>query len=365
MKTNILKCGIASAALVAGLIASFTGCSGSTDTEEIIYSSSSAMPVPESYTPVAKPTLVSPIRLAGFDVVPNGDKTVFMFQGSALLDQWDTLAQDSTRNDPYFTGIILELARVTETGEKVTTPLNAYFTYNLNNQINFAAQPSAINFTEMQAMIRDPEKTECGHYRLIAYTFATNDLPGSPDYKEDKFVSIDSLDFDREEEYCVVTVIQSSSSEAIIGETVELEMVEGVLSNSNGYGFSFIQGIEVPSAEAQVTLNLTEEEELVLVGLNGYLVGDYSNDNDVINFDDDWSSIALPPNPAHMSDFRFNKAALSETYEGFENSRFYVVVGPNFNQDTGEDFYALTLKEKQNKDANGVMKATVIYYRKK
>lgn len=361
MKINILKCGLISVAAIAGLTAIFTGCGDkSSDPYEIISSSSITSSAPVYSAPFEE-TLISPIRVSQFGVTWNGDKTKCLFQGSALLDGWDSLANVGTLNEPFFTNVILDLARIQDDGTPVVTPLSALLTYTPPQ-----LPSSVINFTQMEVGFEDLNKIECGNYRLIAYFVATNDTIGSPNYKEDKFISVDTLNFSREESYCVVAPIESSSSEAAVVSTVELVKGEGSASTNPSKSFDFITGQEMMRSEGgQIGFSLNEEEEINLLGLNGYQVVDYNNDADVTNFNDDWSSVLLPPEPAHLNDFRFNKNSLSTEYEGFENARFYIVVGPNYNAETGDDFFALTLKEKQNKDVNGIMRFSIIYYKKK
>lgn len=360
MKKNIFACGLISATLVAGVISIFSGCADEESTQAITIESSSSYYVPaSSYEQRDTASLVSPIRVSDFHEQWNGNKTSCTFQGSALLDAWDTLANVDSQNDPFFTNVYLDLARVDENGNVLATPLNNFFTYDPGS-----FPRAVINFTQMGASIIDPDKTECGTYRLIAYFYATNDTMGTAGYNPNKFVTIDTLTFTREPEYCIEVPVESSSSEAIVS-TVELVMAEADMSTNATRGFSFVTGTEVPAAEAQIGLALTEEEELILKGLNGFRVTEYSNQADK-NWDDDWYSKKLPPEPAHLSDFRFNQASLGEVYEdGFDVALFYVAIGPNYNPETGEDFYAVTLKEKQNKDANGVMRVTIIYYKKK
>lgn len=360
MNTNILKCGLISATLVAGLMSIFSGCTESTTEAYNIPSSSSYIPPSSSsYEPKDTITLYSPIRPTGIVVSANASQDKFTFDGSAYLDGWDTLANVNSLNDPVFTDVILDLARVDPaTGALSATPLAALLEYDKG-----AFPRSGINYVEMQVRLEDPNKTECGQYRLYAYLYSTNDTLGTAGYNPKRFVTIDSVDFFRDESKCVEEIV-SSSSEAVIPK-VELVRGEGSFSNSRGNGFSFVTGTEVSAAEANISIALTPTEELILKGLNGFKVTDYTNDLDQ-NFEDDWDSKKLlPPDPAHMSDFRFKQAALDEELEGFDNLRFYIAVGPNYNPDTGDDFYALTLKEKGNVDPNGNLSITIIYYKKK
>lgn len=363
MKTNILKCGLVSVTAVAALIAIFTGCSeGSSDPYEITSSASISSSSAPPYSAPAEETAISPIRVSDFQIVWNGDKTMCTFQGSAFLDGWDTLANVSSLNEPFFTNVYLDFQRVDENGNTFVTPLSALLHYNKG------PFPSAvINFAQMDVGFEDLNKIECGNYRLIAYFFATNDTMGTESYNPDKYITTDTLEFSREESFCVATPVESSSSEAVVSN-VELVMGVGEASASTGTSvrsFDFITGTQMMVSEGgQVSFSLTEDEIIVLTGINGYQVTDYTNDN-AAPYEDDWYSESLPPDPVHLSDFRFNKSTLAETFEGFENSRFYIVVGPNYNPETGDDFFALTLKDKENKNGNGIQNITIIYYKKK
>lgn len=358
MNINILKCGLISAALVAGAMSIFSGCTESSSDPYVIPTSSSYVPPASSaYVPRDTVTLFSPIRFTDLSATANGEQNTFTFSGSAFLDGWDTLANVNSLNDPQFTDIIFDLALVDPaTGTVSETQLTPFLTYDKG-----VFPRSNINLVEMGVKLYDPYKTECGMFRLYLYAYATNDTIGTASYDSKRFVSIDSLDFFRDESKCVEEQLVSSSSEAAIPK-VELVRGEGSFSTANG--FSFTTGTEVPAAEADITITVTETEELILQGHNGFRVTDYINDLDQ-NYDDDWDSKKLlPPDPAHMSDFRFKQVSLAEEFEGFDNFRFYIAVGPNYNPETGDDFYALTLKEKSTVDASGHLKATIIYYKK-
>lgn len=361
MKINILKCGLVSATLVVGFMGIFSGCTESTNDAVDLGPSSSFVPASSEipYSEPAKPTLTSPIRFLGFDVTPNGDRTEFVFQGSANLDAWDTLVNVDSDRDPVFSGVYLKLARINESGEKMETELNKFFTYDMGT-----FPRGIINFIDMNVRISDPYKTECGMYRMTAYLYATNDDPNAPDYQADKFVSIDSLDFFRDEQFCVVIPEESSSSEAVIPK-VELVQSEGFFNNAANSAFSFITGQETTTADGNITFTLTADDEIKIHGINGFLVTPYTNNLDR-NFNDDWSLFELPAEPAHMSDFHFNTNNLTTDENSvFDNERFFIATGPNFNMETGDDFYAFILKDAGNTDANGTKTITIIYYKKK
>lgn len=360
MNINFLKCGLISAATVVGLVGLFSGCTeSSNDPVDLTTSSSFAPPSSETpYSEPAKKTDISPIRFNSFDVTPKGDRSEFVFEGSATLDAWDTTIVESDI-DPYFTGVYLKLARVDEMGNKFETPLNDFFTYNEG-----AFPRGIINFIDMNVRISDPYKTECGTYLLTAYLYATNDDPNDPDYKADRFVSIDSLLFERNPQFCVEIPVESSSSEAVIPK-VELVKGEGTFHNTTNMAFSFITGQETTTADGNITFTLTADDEIKIHGINGFLVTPYTNNLDK-NYNDDWSIFELPAEPAHMSDFRFNTNNLTTDENSvFDNERFFIATGPNFNMETGDDFYAFILKDAGNTDANGTKAITIIFYKKK
>ena len=83
-----------------------------------------------------------------------------------------------------------------------------------------------------------------------------------------------------------------------------------------------------------------------------------------IGFDFEMEKRIKQPTPAHISNFRFSQNKLAESAAEFDVDAFWVVVGPAFNADTGDDFFALTLDEKDIPDVNGNRPLTIIYYKK-
>lgn len=352
MKYDLLK----SASLLA-LFSLFTAamyaCTGSDDpsapemdTEKS--SSSSAMPLMSSITV----TEVSPIRFQQASANPSPDETVFTFNGSAILDGWDTTANADSENDPFFTGIELILAHVNEMGQNEQAMIELQYTAPVFPQ-------AAINLGDMGLTISDPGKTQCGTFKLFVLLHATNDAADP-----NKFSSVDSLTFERKPGSCMPDPEPESSSAAdIIESNVQLNMYRGDMSTSLTYGFSFTEGKEVLMDQAQIRAEADESGKLTLFGVNGYKIVLYNNAKDK-NFDDDYSSTFLPPIPAHMSDFRFNETKLEESISGFDIDYFWVVIGPAFNADTGDDFFTITLETKDVPDGNGVRPLHVIYFKK-
>lgn len=350
MKYDIIK----SVSLLA-LFAAFTGvmfaCNSSDDPSaperDLGVSSSSEMPLYSSVTV----TDVSPIRFQTASYTYNSDKTSFLFSGSATLDDNDTSANVGTGNYAYFTKMELNLVYVNESGQNVQSPIPLDY-----QPVTFPV--TGINLREIGLSMNDPEKTLCGKFKLFINLYATNDSSNL-----EKFISMDSLEFEREPEFCVIEPEVSSSSEPTFVSEVELKMNTGVMSTSTFKGFSFKTDLEVEAENAEIQVTSDTEGQLTLVGLNGYKVAKYINDKDQ-NYGDDWSSVEVPPAPVHINDFRFTETSLGEQ-SGFEPEYFYVVVGPSFNAETSDDFYAVTLLEKgEVPDANGVRSLTIIYYKK-
>lgn len=310
---------------------------------------SSSSFIPYSAIPV---TEISPIDFQEITVTSNGDMTKFIFSGSATLDAWDSAtveANQDNASDPVFTGVDFQLLYISN-GVESMAPLS--LTYDPG-----VFPRSAINFSDMGLRLEDPGKNLCGDFRIVATVYATNDL-NDPQ----KFASNKSLDFSRPFEACQEEIPPSSSSAFV--STVELTHEEAQMSTSPALGLSLTTGTSVAAADAHIKLSLGDGNSLVLTTLNGYKITEFSNGEDK-NWDDDWDSTTLPPEPAHLSDFRFYKSKLSDTFDGFDVSSFYVVIGPNYNEDTGDDFFAITLKDKSNITEAGLMTATVIIYKKK
>lgn len=314
--------------------------------EQPTYSSSSMVPYSAAY----QETEVSPIRFQAPSVSANGDQSRFNFSGSAILDGWDTTANADSENDPVFTDVILEFTFLTETGEEQFALIQPEY-------VKPEFPRPSVNLAEMGVTLYDPNRTQCGTFKLRVTLLATNDMT-----KPDKFVSVDSVIFVRDAEACIEPVIESSSSEPTIVSTVQLEMFEANVKTSKAISLK-TNGEEVAADQGQITFSINDANQVTLIGLNGYKVGRYTNDKDR-NWDDDWSSIELPPSPALISNFQFSPNKLAESIEGFDVDAFWVVVGPAFNETTGDDFFAITLKEKGIVDANGAVPLDIIFYKK-
>lgn len=348
MKYDLLK-SVSLLALFATFTAIMFACDKSNDPsapeKNTPTSSSSEMPLYSSVTV----TEVSPIRFLPPTVTYNGDKSRFNFNGSATLDGFDTTANVDSDNDPFFTNIKLDLIHVDEMGQSKVAMVQLQYT-----PPTFPV--AQINLGEMGTVLYDPDKIECGTFKLIVVLYATNDAA-----KPDKFISTDSVEFVREPEFCIDEPEPVSSSSEPIA-VVEMNQFQGQMTTSNFKGFSLKTDQEVDAAQAEFQVSLSQEGQLTIIGLNGYRVAKYSN-ADQKPYDDDWYSQELPPAPAHMSDFRFHEKNLAES-TSFDVDAFWVVVGPNYNKDTGDDFYAVTLLKKDVIDGNGIAPLTIIYYKK-
>ena len=292
---------------------------------------------------------VSPIHFLPLTAKPNADKSEFFFYGGADFHISECTAEASDETDFIFTNVNLQLVHVNELGQNEQARINIQYT-----PPTLPAQ--AIDFAQMGVKISDSAKTQCGNFKLFVELTATNDPK-----MNDRFVSWDSVEFVREPRCCEA---EPSSSAGGIKPKIELRMYTGNMETIANLGFSFKDEAEVPLAQAQIQVSNSENGVLTLHGVNGYKVTEYDNLKDRTTYDDDWSSTMLPPQPAHMSDFMFTKAKLADSIQNFDIDAFWVVIGPNFNEITGNDFYAVTLSEKGIAYANGVRPLEIIYYKK-
>ena len=211
-----------------------------------------------------------------------------------------------------------------------------------------------INFADMGAKIIDSAKTQCGTFKLFVILKASND-PAI----EDKFITIDSVEFVREPAYCRADPESSSS----IIERVELMQYTGQMKTSTTRGYSFKDEAEVSLNDAQIQVTMDElTGKLTLHGVNGYKVTRYSNDQDHV-FDDDWCATFLPPDPAYTTDFKYSPTRLVDSTP-FENGAFWVVIGPDFDNETADDFYTVALERNDLIKGANAAQLGIIYYKK-
>ena len=158
---------------------------------------------------------VSPIRMQPLTAKPNANKSEFTFTGGAFLER--PCIPEDTYREPYFTSVELVLAYVNELGQNVPARITIQYT-----PPTLPAQ--TIDFVQMGVKISDSAKTQCGNFKLFVVLMATND----PEINN-KFISVDSIEFVREPIYCEA---ESSSSAEIIEPKVELRKFTGNMSTS-------------------------------------------------------------------------------------------------------------------------------------
>lgn len=301
---------------------------------------------------LATPTELSPIVPRPLSVDFNGDGTYAKIEGGAILDLLDTTAIPADA-EIAFTEVSLILAKVTETGARQQTPLQ--LSYN-----SLSAPTPNINWGNLSAKITDNNKSDCGTFMLYAVYNATYDIN-----VPNMFVSIDSVMFVRDQQYCEeVQETPPQSQEQLAAQTVELAPFVINIGTKNATGISLETGTSVSNATADLIFTADELTGKITVhGQNGIQVAPYSNNKDK-DFDDDWTIKKLPEQ-AHLSDFRFKKNSLAATCE-FESFMFYVAIGPNYNAETGDGFYAFTLQERSDTpDQNGNFDLTIFMFKKK
>lgn len=300
---------------------------------------------------LAQETEVSPIQFQTPTVDATPDKTTFNFIGSATLNAFDTTANVDSDKDPVFTNLELVLAHINDLGQPETALIS------LSYKMPAFPVPN-VNFGEMGLSIVDLERSQCGTFQLYITLYATND-----EANPFKFITRDTVEFVREPEYCIEPVLESSSSEEVVVSDVPLTKHTADLTTDSNKGFSLKTDSEVPKEQADFQLRLNDENQLTLVGLNGFKVAKYTNDKDS-QYDDDWYSELLPPEPVNITAFRFSTTKLAESIEGFDVDAFWVVVGPSFSPETGNDFAAVSLLQKGIANPNGVVPLSIIYYKK-
>lgn len=291
-------------------------------------------------------TEISPIRIQSLGISPNADFSVFVLSGIAYIDVSDTAAISDSESAPFFTKVDFFLVHVNEQGQKESALPQVQYT-------PLTGPTAAISFEEQGAKIIDSAKAQCGTFKLFVIVKASNDLA-----IEDMFITIDSVEFVRDPIHCP----EPGSSSSTI-EQVELIQYNGQMKTSTTNGYSFKKGAEVPLKDAQIQVTMDElTGRLTLHGVNGYKVTKYSNNQDH-EYDDDWSATLLPPAPAHTTDFRFAMTRLAEAAD-FEKEAFWVVIGPDFDRETADDFYTVALKESELIAGENAAQLEIVYYKK-
>lgn len=140
---------------------------------------------------------ISPIHFSNLNVISNNDKSEFKFEGIATLEIPDSLPSRNL-DETYYTGIDFKLAQVNESGILFSSKLSQNLTYNMPE-----LPAKEFNFSEMQLKIDDPNKIECGNYRLYITAYASDaetDYNGY--YNPQKFILRDSIEFTRDTTFC-------------------------------------------------------------------------------------------------------------------------------------------------------------------
>lgn len=319
------------------------GSSSSKTSSSSIKSSSSAQ---SSSSLELIATEISPIRIQSLGISPNADFSVFVLSGIAYIDASDTAAISDSESAPFFTKVDFFLVHVNEQGQKESALPQVQYT-------SPTMPRETIDFAKMGAKIIDSAKTQCGTFKLFVILKASN----NPDIN-DMFITIDSVEFVRDPIHCP----EPGSSSSTI-EQVELIQYNGQMKTSTTNGYSFKKGAEVPLKDAQIQVTMDElTGQLTLHGVNGYKVTRYSNVQDHV-FDDDWCATFLPPAPAHTTDFKYSPTKLADATD-FEKEGFWIVIGPNFDRETADDFYTVALKESELIAGENAAQLEIVYYKK-
>ncbi len=150
-------------------------------------------------------------------------------------------------------------------------------------------------------------------------------------------------------------------------EKQEIEMNSCVVDvgTIDSPGIDLMSCTAIPWASADLYFTADELTGVITIhSANGVRITEYTNQKET-PYHDDWSSDFLPPEPVHMSDFRFREDALTTVLEGFNSDIFYVAIAPGYNSETGDGFYAFTLQSKAaTPEANGNIPITVLIYQK-
>ena len=339
-----------SIAMGAAVFVGFTACSDEKsdnpvkpDQPQVIDDSHFVAPTPES-----------PIVTIAMGVNGNGDKTKFVISGGARLDLLDTTTIPSDA-DVQFYDMSLEIFKVNAaTGGLETTPLTVTFNKPTTTIPN-------VNWSDFGASIFDENKSDCGTFRIRATYMASYD-PNVPAL----WVSVDSVEFTRDESFCKpIEEIQAQTPVEVPGSTVELTMFTVDVGTKDGTGISLASGTAVPLESADLYFTADELTGTVTAHTaNGVQIAEYTNARDK-NYEDDWTSIDLPPDP-HMSDFKFKEKSLGPSISGIDKFSFYVATTPSYNATTGDGFYAFTIQTKSDTpDSNNNYALTILVFKKK
>ena len=311
----------------------------------------------QSSTPVVGPqqsTLLSPITIGQYTTEISPDGSYLNVAGSASLNLMDSAAIPAGV-EVYFTNFEFILAKV-ENGIPMQTQLQ--ITCN-GSPCRLEKPAQVVNLTQISTTISNFGENDCGTFRIYSTYYASYDAN-----QPNMFIKTDSSDFTRPQSYCQVQQPVIPQQAIVPGENVILTSYTVALNTKSGDGLSLSTGTVVPQAQADIYFTSDElTDEIKVHSSNGFQLTDYTNADDMNNFDDDWSKDLLPPEPAHMSDFRFRKNKLS-TSADFTSYVFYIALGANYNEETGDGFYTFTELDHTVADANHNIVVTLLVYKK-
>lgn len=334
----------------AAMLVSYTACS---DDSSGGSSTNPDTPTVPDTPQLPEVTLVSPVSPLPISVTVSGDGSRMVINGGATFDLLDTTTIP-TGAEVAFTNAELSLAKVSETGAIIGTTLQITYT-------PIPAPIANVNWGDQGAMIIDDNKSDCGTFIIYATYMATYDASNP-----NMYVSRDSATFVRDQSFCeAIPETPTQTPEEIAAASIELVSAVINIGTKDGKGVSLSSAAAVDASTADIIFTADElTGKITMHTQNGFQITEYSNTRDK-NYDDDWTISMLPPSPAHMSDFRFRKSNLVPTL-ALESYKFYVVIGNNYNEQTGDGFYAFTLQEKSDTaDANGNYSLVLLLFKKK
>jgi hypothetical protein len=334
----------------AAMLVSYTACS---DDSSGGSSTNPDTPTVPDTPQLPEVTLVSPVSPLPISVTVSGDGSRMVINGGATFDLLDTTTIP-TGAEVAFTNAELSLAKVSETGAIIGTTLQITYT-------PIPAPIANVNWGDQGAMIIDDNKSDCGTFIIYATYMATYDASNP-----NMYVTRDSATFVRDQSFCeAIPETPTQTPEEIAAASIELVSAVINIGTKDGKGVSLSSAAAVDASTADIIFTADElTGKITMHTQNGFQITEYSNTRDK-NYDDDWTISMLPPSPAHMSDFRFRKSNLVPTL-ALESYKFYVVIGNNYNEQTGDGFYAFTLQEKSDTaDANGNYSLVLLLFKKK
>ena len=334
----------------AAMLVSYTACS---DDSSGGSSTDPDTPTVPDTPQLPEVTLVSPVSPLPISVTVSGDGSRMVINGGATFDLLDTTTIP-TGAEVAFTNAELSLAKVSETGAIIGTTLQITYT-------PIPAPIANVNWGDQGAMIIDDNKSDCGTFIIYATYMATYDASNP-----NMYVTRDSATFVRDQSFCeAIPETPTQTPEEIAAASIELVSAVINIGTKDGKGVSLSSAAAVDASTADIIFTADElTGKITMHTQNGFQITEYSNTRDK-NYDDDWTISMLPPSPAHMSDFRFRKSNLVPTL-ALESYKFYVVIGNNYNEQTGDGFYAFTLQEKSDTaDANGNYSLVLLLFKKK